>query len=171
MRKGNSAGTRKHGQFGNHSPAPGRNHGERTTVPDETTGDKACGWVWLWHSENQSLHFTWPAGEKRLQLADGEEKQALAGGRRYETQAGSYRAGTDKKRRPRKHRMYFPAEGEEKLSKADQIFLQNCKDILQNGVWDTDGPVRPKWEDGAPDRKSTRLNSSHNVASRMPSSA
>lgn len=36
------------------------------------------------------------------------------------------------------------------MSRADQIFLQNCKDILQNGVWDTDGPVRPKWEDGAP---------------------
>ena len=36
------------------------------------------------------------------------------------------------------------------MSRADQIFLQNCKDILKNGVWDTDGPVRPKWEDGAP---------------------
>ena len=36
------------------------------------------------------------------------------------------------------------------MSKADQIFLQNCRDILRNGVWDTDGPVRPKWEDGAP---------------------
>ena len=36
------------------------------------------------------------------------------------------------------------------MSRADQIFLQNCKDILQNGVWDTDGPVRPRWEDGAP---------------------
>ena len=38
----------------------------------------------------------------------------------------------------------------EAMSRADRIFLQNCKDILQNGVWDTDGPVRPRWEDGAP---------------------
>ena len=34
------------------------------------------------------------------------------------------------------------------MSKADEIFIQNCKDILENGVWDTDRPVRPKWEDG-----------------------
>ena len=34
------------------------------------------------------------------------------------------------------------------MSAADQIFIQNCKDILKNGVWDTDYPVRPKWEDG-----------------------
>lgn len=36
------------------------------------------------------------------------------------------------------------------MSKADQIFIQNCKDILEHGVWDTDRPVRPKWEDGEP---------------------
>ncbi len=35
------------------------------------------------------------------------------------------------------------------MSMADEIFIQNCKDILENGVWDTDRPVRPKWEDGA----------------------
>ena len=34
------------------------------------------------------------------------------------------------------------------MSRADEIFIQNCKDILENGVWDTDRPVRPKWEDG-----------------------
>ena len=34
------------------------------------------------------------------------------------------------------------------MSNADRIFLQNCRDILHKGVWDTDGPVRPKWEDG-----------------------
>ena len=34
------------------------------------------------------------------------------------------------------------------MSKADYIFIENCKDILKNGVWDTDFPVRPKWEDG-----------------------
>ncbi len=36
------------------------------------------------------------------------------------------------------------------MSRADEIFIQNCKDILENGVWDTDRPVRPRWEDGAP---------------------
>ena len=36
------------------------------------------------------------------------------------------------------------------MSKADQLFIKNCQDILANGVWDTDYPVRPKWEDGTP---------------------
>lgn len=36
------------------------------------------------------------------------------------------------------------------MSLADQIFINNCKDILENGVWDTDLQVRPRWEDGAP---------------------
>ena len=36
------------------------------------------------------------------------------------------------------------------MSKADQIFVQNMKDILENGFWDTDLPVRPHWEDGTP---------------------
>ena len=36
------------------------------------------------------------------------------------------------------------------VSKADEIFIQNCKDILTNGIWDTDREVRPRWEDGAP---------------------
>ncbi|MBQ5777973.1 MAG: thymidylate synthase [Oscillospiraceae bacterium] len=36
------------------------------------------------------------------------------------------------------------------MSKADTIFIQNCKDILENGVWDTDFDVRPRWEDGTP---------------------
>jgi len=37
------------------------------------------------------------------------------------------------------------------LSYADKVFIQNCKDILEHGVWDTDLEVRPKWEDdGAP---------------------
>ena len=34
------------------------------------------------------------------------------------------------------------------MSRADEIFISNCKDILENGVWDTDRPVRPRWEDG-----------------------
>ncbi|MEG0825125.1 MAG: thymidylate synthase [Oscillospiraceae bacterium] len=36
------------------------------------------------------------------------------------------------------------------MSYADQVFIQNCKDILANGVWDTDSEVRPRWEDGTP---------------------
>lgn len=36
------------------------------------------------------------------------------------------------------------------MSLADKIFIQNCKDILENGYWDTDLDVRPKWEDGTP---------------------
>ena len=36
------------------------------------------------------------------------------------------------------------------MSYADQIFIQNCKDILENGYWDTDLEVRPRWEDGTP---------------------
>lgn len=35
------------------------------------------------------------------------------------------------------------------MSMADEIFINNCKDILENGVWDTDREVRPRWEDGA----------------------
>ena len=34
------------------------------------------------------------------------------------------------------------------MSYADEVFIQNCKDILANGVWDLDRPVRPRWEDG-----------------------
>lgn len=36
------------------------------------------------------------------------------------------------------------------MSYADKIFIQNIKDILENGYWDTDIDVRPKWEDGTP---------------------
>ena len=36
------------------------------------------------------------------------------------------------------------------MSRADQIFIDNCKDILAHGVWDTDRNVRPRWEDGTP---------------------
>jgi len=35
------------------------------------------------------------------------------------------------------------------MSIADKLFIENCKDILAHGTWDTDLPVRPKWEDGA----------------------
>ena len=36
------------------------------------------------------------------------------------------------------------------MRRADEIFIQNCKDILSKGIWDTDREVRPRWEDGSP---------------------
>ena len=36
------------------------------------------------------------------------------------------------------------------MSKADAIFIANCREILDHGVWDTDQPVRPRWADGVP---------------------
>lgn len=36
------------------------------------------------------------------------------------------------------------------MSLADKIFIDNVKDILENGTWDTEMDVRPKWEDGTP---------------------
>lgn len=34
------------------------------------------------------------------------------------------------------------------MSYADQVFIENCRQILAEGVWDTGLPVRPRWEDG-----------------------
>ena len=36
------------------------------------------------------------------------------------------------------------------MSYADKLFIENCRDILENGFWDTELDVRPKWEDGTP---------------------
>ncbi len=36
------------------------------------------------------------------------------------------------------------------MSYADEVFIANCRDIIEKGVWDTDYPVRPKWDDGTP---------------------
>ena len=36
------------------------------------------------------------------------------------------------------------------MSYADRVFIENCREILKNGVWDTDCAVRPRCEDGAP---------------------
>ena len=36
------------------------------------------------------------------------------------------------------------------MSRADQLFIENCKEILAHGVWDTDQSVRPRWDDGSP---------------------
>ncbi len=36
------------------------------------------------------------------------------------------------------------------MSYADQVFIQNCREILRDGFWDRDQAVRPRWEDGTP---------------------
>ena len=36
------------------------------------------------------------------------------------------------------------------MSRADELFIENCKEILAHGVWDTEQEVRPRWADGAP---------------------
>ena len=36
------------------------------------------------------------------------------------------------------------------MSYADKVFIESCRDILENGVWDTDMEVRPHWADGTP---------------------
>ena len=36
------------------------------------------------------------------------------------------------------------------MSLADDLFIQNCRDILENGVSDDGCEVRPRWEDGTP---------------------
>lgn len=36
------------------------------------------------------------------------------------------------------------------MSKADETFIVNCREILKNGIWDTGSEVRPRWEDGSP---------------------
>ena len=36
------------------------------------------------------------------------------------------------------------------MSRADELFVANCREILDNGFWDTELDVRPRWEDGTP---------------------
>lgn len=36
------------------------------------------------------------------------------------------------------------------MSRADKIFLQNLRDIIDGGITDEAAPVRPHWEDGTP---------------------
>ncbi|MCM1306030.1 MAG: thymidylate synthase [Bacteroides sp.] len=36
------------------------------------------------------------------------------------------------------------------MSLADQVFINTCRDIIDNGISDKDLPVRPKWLDGTP---------------------
>lgn len=36
------------------------------------------------------------------------------------------------------------------MSYIDKVFSDTCRDIIENGIWDTDKTVRPRWEDGTP---------------------
>ncbi len=36
------------------------------------------------------------------------------------------------------------------MSLADELFIQNCRDIIENGISDEGQDVRPHWEDGTP---------------------
>ena len=36
------------------------------------------------------------------------------------------------------------------MSYADRVFIENCRKILAEGVWDKGYNVRPHWEDGTP---------------------
>lgn len=36
------------------------------------------------------------------------------------------------------------------MSYADKVFIENCRDIVFNGTWDTEFAVRPHWGDGKP---------------------
>ena len=36
------------------------------------------------------------------------------------------------------------------MSQADLKYIETCRKILSEGVWDTDQQVRPRWEDGTP---------------------
>ena len=56
------------------------------------------------------------------------------------------------------------------MSKADEIFIANCLDILDNGIWDTDREVRPRWEDGTPAHTVKRFGivNRYNLAEEFP---
>ena len=36
------------------------------------------------------------------------------------------------------------------MSYADTVYIETCRKILTEGVWDTDREVRPHWSDGTP---------------------
>ena len=56
------------------------------------------------------------------------------------------------------------------MSVADNIFIKNCRQILREGVWDTDYDVRPKWADGTPAHtvKSFGIVNRYNLAEEFP---
>lgn len=56
------------------------------------------------------------------------------------------------------------------MSRADEIFIANCRDIIENGVWDTALDVRPRWEDGEPAHtvKKFGIVNRYNIAEEFP---
>lgn len=56
------------------------------------------------------------------------------------------------------------------MSRADQIFVENMKDILENGFWDTNRKVRPHWDDGTPAHtvKKFCIVNSYNLQEELP---
>lgn len=56
------------------------------------------------------------------------------------------------------------------MSKADQIFIANCREILDNGYEQREGSTRPHWEDGSPayTRKSFGIVNRYDLAAEFP---
>ena len=56
------------------------------------------------------------------------------------------------------------------MSLTDKIFVENCKNILENGVWDKEFEVRPRWEDGTPayTKKCFAIVNRYNLAEEFP---
>lgn len=56
------------------------------------------------------------------------------------------------------------------MSYADELFIKNCRDIIDNGCWDKDFDVRPHWEDGAPAHTVKRFGivNRYNLAEEFP---
>ncbi len=56
------------------------------------------------------------------------------------------------------------------MSRADSIFISNCREILSTGVWDTDSLVRPHWPGGEPAHtiKKFGIVNRYNLASEFP---
>lgn len=56
------------------------------------------------------------------------------------------------------------------MSRADDMFIENCTDILQNGFSDAGLDVRPRWEDGTPAHtiKKFGIVNRYNIAEEFP---
>ncbi len=56
------------------------------------------------------------------------------------------------------------------MSKADLLFIKNCREIIDNGFSDEGLPVRPRWEDGVPahTKKSFCIVNRYNLAEEFP---
>lgn len=56
------------------------------------------------------------------------------------------------------------------MSKADELFIKNCREIIDNGFSDENLPVRPKWEDGvsAHTKKIFGIVNRYNLAEEFP---